>query len=257
MNFQHLKYTLEGRVAKVTLNRPPVNALNGQLVSEIGQVFDTIAKDPQVKAVVLNAEGKNFAAGADIKEIAAVSGAAEAETLSRRGHDAFFQIENLKKPVIAALKGFCLGGGCELAMACHIRLADASAKLGLPEIKLGICPGFGGTQRLPRLVGLPAAIKMMTTGEPIGADEALRLGLVQEVVENVDEAAMKLAQSMSAFGLKAIETIMEAALASARMPMSEGAAFEAKVFSRLAETQDMREGLAAFVEKRPAKFQDA
>lgn len=259
MNFETLKYTVEHGVAEVALNRPPVNAINLKMIDELGSAFDAIAADRSVKAVVLACEGANFAAGADIKEIARQEAGAGVAEFSRRGNASFFKIENLRKPVIAAIRGFCLGGGCELAMSAHVRIADHSAIFGQPEIKLGISPGFAATQRLPRLVGMPAAIRLLLSGEQIDADAAFRLGLVQEIVpagKNVEKAAMSLAKTIAGYGLKAIEGIMEATLAGGAMPIADGAALETKIFGELSRTKDMREGFAAFIEKRKPNFTD-
>lgn len=259
MSYDTLTIDLDGGVALVTLNRPPVNAINSRMLDDLAAAFDALAADARAKAVVVAGAGKNFAAGADIKEIAALEPGGGVEAFSRRGMAAFERIATLRKPVIAAVRGFCLGGGNELAMACHVRLADPAATFGQPEIKLGICPGFAATQRLPRLVGMPAAITLLTTGEPIGAEEALRLGLVQRIVGpgvDVVAEARAMAATIASFGLKAIEGTMEATLAARDHGLAEGSALEAALFGRLSTTHDMREGFAAFIEKRKPLFTD-
>lgn len=259
MTHETLRVETTDGVAVVTLDRPPVNAINSRMLDEIAEVFGGFASDASVKAVVVAGAGKNFAAGADIKEIAALEQGAGVEAFSRRGIAAFDAIASLPKPVIAAVRGFCLGGGNELAMACHIRLADPSAKFGQPEIKLGICPGFAGSQRLPRLVGMPAAIEMLMTGDPIGAEEALRLGLAQRIVapgDDVVETAKKMAATVAHYSLVAITGTMEATLAGADKSLADGSAGEAQMFGRLSTTHDMREGFAAFIEKRKPRFTD-
>jgi enoyl-CoA hydratase/carnithine racemase len=259
MTHETLRLEIAGGVAAVTLDRPPVNAINSRMLDEIADVFGGFATDPSVKVVVVSGAGKNFAAGADIKEIAALEPGAAVEAFSRRGIAAFDAIASLPKPVIAAVRGFCLGGGNELAMACHMRYCDPSAKFGQPEIKLGICPGFAGSQRLPRLVGMPAAIEMLATGEPIGAEDAFRLGLAQRVVapgEDVVAVARATAALIAQYSLVAITGTMEAAVTSRDTWMKDGARHEAKLFGRLSTTHDMREGFAAFIEKRKPRFSD-
>lgn len=259
MSYDTLRIEIEGGVALVTLDRPPVNAINSRMLEELSDAFGGFAGNGEVKAVVVAGAGRNFAAGADIKEIAALEPGAGVRAFSRKGIAAFERIATLPKPVFAAVRGFCLGGGNELAMACHVRYADPGAQFGQPEIKLGICPGFAASQRLPRLVGMPAAIELLMTGEPIGAEEALRLGLVQRVVgpgADVVAAARATASAIAAFSLKAIEGTMEAVLAARDTWMKDGAVHEAELFGRLSTTHDMREGFAAFLEKRKPRFTD-
>ncbi|HLG21420.1 MAG TPA: enoyl-CoA hydratase-related protein, partial [Candidatus Manganitrophaceae bacterium] len=192
---QFVNYTLDERVATVTISNPPANVLTTPLVSELEKVFDELSSADGVKAVVLTGSGTLFVAGADIKEIASISSSKQGEELAKRGQAVFDKIEQMKKPVIAAITGFCLGGGMELAMACHIRIAGDRARLGQPEINLGIIPGFGGTQRLPRLVGKAKAMELILTGDMINAQEAKALGLINKVVPEGE--VLKQAQGLA------------------------------------------------------------
>ena len=258
MGYETLRLAVEGRVATVTLDRPKVlNALNATMFHELEEVFAGLADDTAVRVVLLRgAGGKAFAAGADIGELArtdAVSG----ELLARRGQRVFRRIETLGKPVIACIYGFALGGGCELAMACTLRLASDRARLGQPEIKLGLLPGYGGSQRLPRLIGQGAALKMILTGGIIDAAEALRIGLVDEVVAGDSDSglmarACELAELIAGMPPLAVAASIEAVGRGADLPLDEALALEATIFGRLCGTEDKREGTAAFLEKRSA-----
>jgi enoyl-CoA hydratase len=256
MPYETLQLTIEANVATITLNRPKVlNALNAAMLLELDEAFTTLAEDNTVRAILLTgAGGKAFAAGADIAELAQVDGDA-GEQLARRGQRVFRRIETLGKPVIACINGFALGGGCELAMACTLRLASDTARLGQPEIKLGILPGYGGSQRLPRLVGQGAALKMILTGQMIDAAEALRIGLVDEVVPgdpetNLMPRARELATLLAAMPPLAVAASIEAVQRGADLPLDEALALEASIFGRLCKTEDKREGTTAFLEKR-------
>ncbi len=257
MSFETLSVSTDDSIATVTLNRPKVhNALNATMLRELDEAFTAFANDAAVRVIVLTgAEGKAFAAGADISELAAVD-AANAEAFAARAQSVFRRIETLPKPVIAAINGYALGGGCELAMACAFRIAADTAHLGQPEVRLGILPGYGGTQRLPRLVGRGAALKLMLTGQPIDAHEALRIGLVDEVVpaEHLDLRAAELARTLAAQPPLAIAAILEAVNRGADLPLEDAIALEAKLFARLCGTDDMREGARAFLEKRAPHF---
>jgi enoyl-CoA hydratase len=255
MNYETLLCEVRDQVATVTLNRPKVlNALNAQLFDELEAVFTTLAADEAVRVILLTGTGeKAFAAGADINEIAAtdtVSGEAKA----RRGQGVFRLIETCGKPVIACINGFALGGGCELAMACTMRLASETARLGQPEVKLGLVPGYGGTQRLPRLVGQAAALKLLLTGEMIGASEALRLGLVDEVVpaDGLMARGEALARTMVAMAPLAVAGCLEAVQRGSEVGLEAALGVEAEIFGRLCGSEDKAEGTAAFLEKRPA-----
>ena len=257
MQFETLHVEIAESIATVTLNRERVhNALNTTMLRELDEAFTALGADSAVRVILLRGSGgKAFAAGADIKELAAVD-AANAGPFAARGQSIFRRIEQLPKPVIAVLNGHTLGGGCELAMACTLRIAADTARLGQPEIRLGILPGYGGSQRLPRLVGRGAALKMMLTGQPIDAHEALRIGLVDEVLpaEHLDLRAMELARTIAAQPPLAVAAILEAVDRGSDLPLNEGIALETSLFARLCQTADMREGARAFLEKRAPYF---
>ena len=255
--YETLLLTFEGPVATVTLNRPDVlNALNAQMFTDLEHVFQLLAKNPAIRVILLTGSGpKAFAAGADIKELASTD-ATSAERLALRGQSVMSHMETCGKPVIACINGFALGGGCELAMACTLRLAADTARLGQPEIKLGLIPGYGGTQRLPRLVGPAAALKLILTGDLISAAEALRIGLVDEVVgpAGLLPRAQALALQIAALAPLAVAASIEAVQRGASVPLDQALAMEARIFGRLSNTADKREGVAAFLEKRPPTF---
>jgi enoyl-CoA hydratase len=258
MAFDNLLLERDGAVAIVTINRPKVlNALNSQTIDELRRAILELKGDEAVRAIVLTGAGeKSFVAGADINELAVqtpVTGREHALT----GQHVFDLIENIGKPVIAAINGFALGGGCELAMACTLRLAADTAKLGQPEIALGLLPGYGGTQRLPRLVGKGKAMEMILTGVQITADEAQRIGLVNRVVPAADlmGAAKDLAAQLAKSAPIAMRYIINAINKGVEMPFAEACQYEATLFGLVASTEDMREGTKAFLEKRKAEFQ--
>jgi enoyl-CoA hydratase len=257
MAYETLLVSIEDSVATVTLNRPKVlNALNSGMLQELGESFDALAGESTVRAVLLcGAGGKAFAAGADIGELARAD-AASGQQMAESAQRVFRRIETMGKPVIACIDGFALGGGCELAMACTLRLASASARLGQPEIKLGLIPGYGGSQRLPRLVGRGAALKMLLTGSMVDAAEALRIGLVDEVVpaESLMERAGELARLIAGMPPLAVAAAIDAVGRGADLPLDEALALEANLFGRLCGTEDKREGTRAFLEKRSAKW---
>jgi len=255
VNYETLLCEIKDQVARVTLNRPQVlHALNTQVFDELEHVFMALAGDAEVRVILLTGAGqKAFAAGADINEIERtddVSGEAKA----LRGQEVFRMIETCGKPVIACINGFALGGGCELAMACTMRLASETARMGQPEVKLGLIPGYGGTQRLPRLVGQPMALKLLLTGEMIGAAEALRIGLVDEVVpaDKLMERAEALAGSIVAMAPLAVAGCMEAVRWGSELGLVAATEVEAEIFGRLCGTADKAEGTKAFLEKRAA-----
>lgn len=257
---EFIRLKIEDRVALVTIDRPPVNALNFKAMEELAEAFKELGKNPEVKAIVLTGEGKNqtFIAGADLKEMAQIKSLSEAEALARKGQAILNQMEQMTKPVIAAINSICVGGGNELAMACHIRITSDRARFGQPEISLGIIPGFGGTQRLPRLVGPSKARELILTGDTITAQEALRIGLVDRVVPDGEllRQALGLAKKIASKSAVAIAYALEAIREGLGKSLEEGLAFEAKLFGKIAETEDMREGVKAFLEKRQPKFQD-
>jgi enoyl-CoA hydratase len=258
MSYQNLLIDKRDGVAIVTINRPDkLNALNDKVMEELDSAFAALGSDPAVRGVVLTGAGeKAFVAGADIAELATQS-PVEGQQRSSRGQRILDRIENLGKPVVAAVNGFALGGGCELAMACHVRVASENAKLGTPEVTLGIMCGYGGTQRLPRLVGKGRALEMLLTGEKVDAPEALRIGLVNRVVakDKLLGEAEALLRRMLANGPLSLRFTMEAVNAGLEMPLEEAQYLEATLFGLICTTEDMKEGTKAFIEKRPAKFQ--
>lgn len=248
---------VRGLIATVTLNRPKVlNALNTQVLDELESLFTMLSEDAAIRVILLTGAGeKAFAAGADINELAATD-AVSGEAKAQRGQAVFRLIETCGKPVIACINGFALGGGCELAMACTLRLASETARLGQPEIKLGLVPGYGGTQRMPRLTGRSAALRLMLTGEMIGAAEALRIGLVDEVVpaDRLMARAQELAGAMVAMAPLAVVGCMEAVERGSELEIDEAMEVEAEIFGRLCGTADKAEGTAAFLEKRSPQW---
>jgi len=253
-NAETLLIEVADQVATVTLNRPrALNALNAQVFSDLKNTFTALSKDPEVRVILITGTGeKAFAAGADINELTATN-RVTGRALARRGSAIFRQIETCGKPVIALINGFALGGGCELALACTMRIAAETAKLGQPEVKLGLIPGYGGTQRLPRLVGQSKALKLLLTGEMIDAQEALRIGLVDEVVPatRLLERGRELAQSILAMAPLAVAGCLEAVHKGASRELDSALRIEAMVFGRLSDTADKTEGTRAFLEKRP------
>ena len=245
------------RLAWLTLNRPEkLNALNNEVLQELEQVIADLEQDPAIGAVIITGAGeKAFVAGADIGELKALD-TAGARLQALRGQAVFQRIESMPKPVIAAVNGFALGGGCELALACHIRVASENAKFGLPETSLGIIPGYGGTQRLSRLVGKGIALDMILSAEMVPATEALRMGLVSRMVPQADlrATAEKLARTILARGPLALRSALAAVHEGLEMPQEQGQQYEAALFGLLAATQDMQEGMGAFLAKRPAQF---
>jgi enoyl-CoA hydratase len=257
MTYENILVEVADGVAVLTLNRPKVlNALNAALFAELDAALDALAADDAVRAVIVTGAGeKAFAAGADIHELAAVNGL-EGQALAARGQKLFGKMETLGKPVIAVINGFALGGGCEMAMAATIRIASDAARLGQPEVKLGVIPGYGGSQRLPRLVGKGAAMKLMLTGEMIGAAEALRIGLVDEVVPAAElmTRAKALAGTMAGMSPIAIWQCIAAVNSGYDLPLDEALAHEAALFGLCCGTADKAEGTRAFLEKRAAKW---
>jgi enoyl-CoA hydratase/carnithine racemase len=257
MAFDNLLLERDGAVALVTINRPKVlNALNAQTLDELRRAMLELGHDDAVRAIVLTGAGeKSFVAGADINELAVQTPTSGREH-ALAGQHVFDLVENLGKPVIAAINGFALGGGCELAMACTLRIAADTAKLGQPEIGLGLIPGYAGTQRLSRLVGKGRAMDIMLTGSPISATEAERIGLVNRVVPLADVVgeAKKLAHQLAKNAPIAMRYIITAINKGLEMPFAEGCVFEATLFGLVASTDDMREGTAAFLQKRKPEF---
>ncbi|MGA7616539.1 MAG: enoyl-CoA hydratase-related protein [Thermoanaerobaculia bacterium] len=254
---ENVKVEIRDRILHLTINRPQVlNALNTQTVEEIGRVFDEALLDDGVGSVIVTGSGeKAFVAGADINELAR-NDALSGKRTSERGQHILSKIERFPKIVIAAINGFALGGGCELALACHIRLASENAQMGLPEVTLGIIPGYGGTQRMVRLLGKGKAFELICTGDRVKADEAERIGLVNRVVPAGDllTTAEEMAKKIMSRGPVAVRAAMEAINHGSDMTLGDGQSLEATLFGVLCATEDTKEGLTAFIEKRPANF---
>ena len=253
----YLTVEQNGAVAEVTINRPEkMNALNTATVMELYQEMKVLEGNEAIRCVILTGAGeKAFAAGADVTEIQKhneVSGT----IFAQRGQKVFRFIERMSKPVIAAVNGYALGGGCELAMACHVRIASENARFGQPEINLGIIPGYGGTQRLPRLIGLSHALYLLLTGEMISAQKALELGLVVEVIPAGEllKRARELAQQLAEKAPVAVSLILKAVNQGINLPMDSALNLEAELFGAACQTEDMKEGIQAFLEKRKAQF---
>ena len=257
MAYETLLYEKRNGIGYVTINRPEkLNALNHKVMAELSICFEDIYGDHEVRAVILSGAGeKSFVAGADVNELA-VQDPVQGRQTSTRGQRTLDFIEDLGKPVIAAVNGYALGGGCELAMACTLRIASENARFGQPEVKLGIIPGYAGTQRLPRLVGKGRAMELILTGEPISAQEAYRIGLVNQVVAAKDlmAAAEALAHKIMTNGRLAVKFSMEAVNHGMEMTQEEGQFLEATLFGLCCTTADMKEGTRAFLEKRPPTF---
>lgn len=257
MEYHNIKFEKEESIAIVTIDRPKaLNALNHEIIGELHHLFDTISADSSIACVIITGAGeKAFVAGADIAEISTLD-VISGRALCDRGQGLFLKIENLRIPVIAAINGFALGGGCELAMACDIRLASENAKLGQPEVNLGIIPGYGGSQRLPRLVGMGKAKQMILTGDIVTAAEAYRIGLVDEVCPLADllPKAKEMAKKIASKAPLAIRAAKEAINLSLDVALTDGLHHEASLFAALCASDDKNEGTKAFLEKRKAEF---
>jgi enoyl-CoA hydratase len=256
-SFQNIKFETKNHIAYVTIDRPKVlNALNMATMQELKQAFASIKDDAEVRVAILTGAGeKAFVAGADIGELSQHS-PVSAKEYTHQGQAIINAIEDLGKPTIACVNGFALGGGCELAMACTMRIASENARLGQPEVKLGLIPGYGGTQRLPRLVGKGLAMQQILTGEMISAQEAHRIGLVNEVVPAAEliQRAEAIAAKIIANAPRAIQYAMEAVNHGLDLPLADGLYLEAVLFGVCCATEDKNEGTKAFLEKRPAQF---
>ena len=256
MAYHTIELSVADRIATVTINRPDkLNALNVAVFDDLSLMIDELRDRADVGGVIITGAGRAFIAGADISELEP-HGALAAKALARRGQLVFNRLESLPKPVIAAVNGFALGGGCELAMACHVRIASEAAKFGQPEVKLGLIPGYGGTQRLPRLVGKGVALEMLLTGRHITAAEALQMGLVNRVVPaaNLLAEAKALAAELALKAPIAVQYIIEAVHRGLEVSFDKGQFLEAALFGLVASTDDMREGTKAFLEKRKPDF---
>lgn len=256
-HYANLKWVREQGVVVLTVDRPKrLNALNRVTIDALDRCFADAAADSETRAVVITGSGsRSFVAGADIDEVSSFT-ALEGRDWGLRGQAMLLRIERMEKPVIAAINGYALGGGLELAMACHIRIASTPAKLGQPELKLGIVPGFGGTQRLPRLVGKGRALEMLLTGDPVGAEEAREMGLVNRVVEpdQLLDAARELAQRILRNGPLAVALTLQTVHRGYEMPLTEALEWEASQYALSCSTDDVREGTRAFLEKRSPAF---
>lgn len=246
----------EEGVEILTLKNPPVNALSTALLASLAGHVASIASDPKVRALVLTGDGQYFSAGADLKEMATLD-LANAPAVVRKGHELFRAISGLRPPVIAAINGLALGGGLELALSCDLRIAGDSAKLGAPEVNYGLMPAYGGTQRLPRLIGVPKAKELIFTGSMISAAEALRVGLVNKTVPAGQElrAARDLAHTIAQRAPRAVQAAKRAIAEGLQLPLEQGIEGETKLFeTEVLSSQDLGEGILAFVERRPPKF---
>jgi enoyl-CoA hydratase len=256
MHFETLTFAAADRIATITVNRPDkLNALNDATIAELSHAIDAVRSRPDIGGAILTGAGRAFVAGADIAELQS-QGPVDAQRRSRVGQMIFGKFESSPKPVIAAVNGFCLGGGCELAMACHVRIAAEAAKFGQPEVKLGIVPGYGATQRLPRLIGRGRALQLLLTGELIDAQEAYRIGLVNRVVPGGEllTAAQQLLEMMIANAPLALAGCIELVDRGIHQPLEDAQRIEADHFGLLSATDDMKEGMRAFLEKRPPTF---
>jgi enoyl-CoA hydratase len=257
MEYENILLEIEGGIAVVTVNRPKVlNALNSATVAELKAAFSRIEEDPHIKTVILTGSGeKAFVAGADISEIAAKDAHTGVE-FALNGQDLLNKIQFGSKPVIAAVNGFALGGGCEISMACHVRFASENAKFGQPEVNLGIIPGYGGTQRLARLIGACRALELCMGGDMIDAQEAHRIGLVNRVYPQAEllDKAREFCRKVMAKGPRAIEFVLHAVNRGMEMSLYDALRLEAHLFGLVCATEDMKEGTKAFLEKRKAEF---
>ncbi len=257
MAYENLLFEIKDQIACITFNRPKVlNALNRKTVEELGDALNHAREDGSVRVLILTGAGeKSFVAGADINELAQRT-PVDGKDFSLFGQEIFHRLETMGKPSIAAINGFALGGGCELALSCTMRIASKNARLGQPEVKLGIIPGYGGSQRLARLCGKGIAHELILSGEMISADEALRVGLVNRVVEQAEliPTAESIAKKIAANAPLAVKFAMEAVEHGMEMPQEEGLFLEATLFGLCCATEDMREGTRAFIEKRAAQF---
>lgn len=259
MNYQNILFEIKNRIGLVTINRPDkLNALNNQTINEIEDVIKSIKSNSDIFVVVITGSGeKAFVAGADIAELNNLE-VISAKEFSEKGNRVFRSIETIDKPVIAAVNGFALGGGCELALACHIRIASDNAKFGQPEVNLGIIPGYGGTQRLARVINSARALEMILTGDLISSDEALRIGLVNKVYSQTEllNKTLELAEKIASKGQQAIRFALKAVKATDNMSLSEGLSYEASLFALTCGTEDFKEGTSAFLQKRKPDFKN-
>lgn len=252
----HQLLTISHQIARITLHNPPANTIMGSVLKELEQVLSEIEQDDYVRAVIVTGSGRFFCAGADIHELTRLNTTHAGTEFALQGQALFNHIERCDKPVIAAINGICVGGGLELALACHIRIAASGVALGLPEIKLGLIPGFGGTQRLSRVVGASKAAEMILTGESVTAEEAHKIGLVSRVAPSHElmTQAEAIAGMIAARGVAAVQAVLHAIRGGLDIPLSEGLVREAELFGRLCVTSEKRKAVAAFIEKRQARM---
>jgi len=259
MSYQTLKLDIDNNISVITINRPDkLNALNSQVIDELEACFNYLKKNDEVYVVIITGSGqKAFVAGADISQLNRLN-MIEGKEFAERGQEVFNIIENFNKPVIAAVNGFALGGGCELALSCHIRLASENAKFGQPEVNLGTIPGFGGTQRLTRLINSGRSLEMILTGDMVDANEAYRIGLVNKVYPLADllTKAKELADKICSKGQNAVRLAVKAVNICDELSESEGLNYEASLFALSCGTDDFKEGTSAFLEKRKAVFKN-
>ena len=254
MNHQLL--TISHQIARITLHHPPANTITGSVLKELEQVLSEVEQDDYVRAVIVTGSGRFFCAGADIHELTRLNTSHAGTEFALQGQALFNHIERYDKPVLAAINGICVGGGLELALACQLRIATSGASLGLPEIKLGLIPGFGGTQRLSRLVGSSKAAEMILTGESVTAEEALRIGLVSQVVpgNQLLTQAQAIVGMIAGHGVNAVQAVLHALRGGLDIPLSEGLVREAELFGHLCATTEKRKAIQAFIDKRQARM---
>jgi enoyl-CoA hydratase/carnithine racemase len=255
-NKQCVDWTREDGIATITINNPPVNVISKTVREELSQCLDEIEADGSIRVIILTGAGRAFMAGADIKELPQFRVPGAIDDMRRVGHKGTWQLERMPQVTIAAINGLALGGGCELALACDMRVASEDAKLGLPEINLGLLPGGGGTQRLPRLIGRPLAKELMFTGEPIGAQEALRIGLINKLAPPGQALALaqELARKIATKSGATLRLLKDAIDRGYEKSLEEGMAIEASAFDQTLQLEDSAEGIEAFLNKRPPQF---
>ncbi|UOE93377.1 enoyl-CoA hydratase [Alkalihalobacillus sp. LMS39] len=255
----HFIVTYNNAVATITFNRPPANALSSEVLSELAKVLDEVEQHDGAKVILLHGQGRFFAAGADIKEFTSVPSGSEFAELAKSGQQLFNRIEAFPKPIIAAVHGAALGGGLELVMACHIRLATKDVKLGLPELQLGLIPGYAGTQRLPRIVGKAKALEMLLTSDPITGEEALSYGLVNSIYDDEQslmDAASQLAHKIAQKSAVSMKLLLESFSYVTDENFATGVEKEAELFGKAFDSYDGKEGIQAFIEKRKPEFKN-
>jgi len=258
MQFRHLMLEQQEAVAILTLNRPPANALSQEIFADLTEALDYVEKESSIKVLLLKGEGKFFAAGADIKEFTTVETPEQSKEMARVGQRVFNRMEAYPKPIIAAIHGAALGGGLELAMGCHIRFATPTAKLGLPELNLGLIPGFAGTQRLPRIIGKAKALELLFTSQPISGEEAKQLGLVNQCFseEELFDKSLAFAQTVAQKSAISLKFLLETVRIGETEGFQAGEEKEAELFGEIFQTYDAKEGIQAFIEKRKPTFKD-